>query len=50
MLLQTVVPQFVQEPHAVINLSLALLLVLTAWYLIVKVHVPSTANHSGAYA
>ena len=43
MLLQTVVNRLVQEPHAVINLSLALLLVTMAWYLIVRVHGPLTS-------
>lgn len=50
MLLQTLVKQLVQEPQAVTNLSLALVLVFTTWYLVVKVHVPFTASHSGVYA
>ena len=49
MLLQTAVNHLLQEPHAMINLSLALLLVTIAWFLVVRVQVPFT-SHSGVYA
>lgn len=46
-MLQTVVTQLSQQPHAVINLSLALLLLLSAWYLIGKHKIPCTIRHTG---
>ena len=47
MLLQTVVDQLTQQPHAVINLILALLLVLSICYVSLGVPTPSAAVRSG---